>query len=133
MNPYMELPKLNQPAHDVARRSAFLDQEISVSAYRTINAAEALGNIVRRFFEAGRQRREIRASITALSALNDRTLKDIGIDRSEIRSVVEETQRAKAAGTAGRTPRVDRIVSVQRALPGAANDNAGSAEGLRCA
>ena len=133
MNPYMELPRLNQPAHDVARSSAFLDQQISVSAYRAINAAEALGNVVRRFFEARRQRREIRASITALSALNDRTLKDIGIDRSEIRSVVEETQRATAAAAAGQTPRVDRIVSVQRALPGAANDNAGSAEGLRCA
>ena len=133
MNPYMELPKLNQPAYDVARSSATLDQQISVSAYRAINATEALGNAVRRFFEARRQRREIRVSITALSALNDRTLKDIGIDRSEIRSVVEETQRAQAAGAAGRAPRVDRIVSVQSALPGAANDNAGSAEGVRCA
>ncbi len=133
MNPYMELPKLNQPAHDVARSSAFLDQQISATAYRAVNAAEALGNAARRFFEAWRQRREIRTSVAVLSALDDRTLQDIGIDRSEIRSVVEETQRAEAAGTVGPSPRVDRIVSARGNLSGAANDNGHIAVGARCA
>ena len=133
MNPYMELPKLNHPAHDVARSSAFLDQQISATTYRAVNAVETIGNAVRRLFQARRQRREVRASVAALSALDDRTLMDIGIDRSEIRSVVEETQRAEAAGTAGPSPRVDRIVSAPSNRSGAANDNGPVAESACCA
>lgn len=130
MNPYMELPKLNRPSHHVAQRSAFVDQQISATAYRAVNTAETLGNAVGRFFEAWRQRREVRASIAALSTLDDRTLKDIGIDRSEIRSVVEETQRAEAAGP---SPRADRIVSARSNRSGAANDNGPLAESACCA
>ena len=42
-----------------------------------------------RAFQAWRRRRQ---AIDALRTLDDRTLKDIGIDRSEIRSVVIEHQ-----------------------------------------
>ena len=45
-------------------------------------------------FRAGRRRR---AAIRELSALSDHTLKDIGLHRGEIRSVVHEMTRVAAA------------------------------------
>lgn len=54
---------------------------------------------VRRAAAALKAARERRLAIDALQALDDRTLRDIGIDRSAIRSVVTERQ-ALAAGEA---------------------------------
>ena len=50
----------------------------------------------------GRRRRRRRA-IAELGVLNDRMLKDIGIDRSEIASAVSESMQAEAGGHRGGT------------------------------
>ncbi len=52
---------------------------------------------VSRLVEGFRATRRRRAAIGELSALSDCTLKDIGLHRSQIRSVVDEMTRAAAA------------------------------------
>ena len=56
----------------------------------------ALGNRVLRLGQALSAGRRRRAAIGELSALSDHTLKDIGLNRGEIRSVVHEMTRAAA-------------------------------------
>ncbi len=51
---------------------------------------------VSRLVEGFRAARRRRAAIGELSALSDRSLKDIGLHRSEIRSVVDEMSRGAA-------------------------------------
>jgi uncharacterized protein YjiS (DUF1127 family) len=51
---------------------------------------QAAGAIARRAHVRRRQRREARAIYDALRQLDDRTLRDIGFDRSEIRSVAAQ-------------------------------------------
>ncbi len=53
-----------------------------------------------------RRRRTRRLAIDALSALSDRTLKDIGVDRSQIGSVVEERLQGTEISQAPREPDV---------------------------
>ncbi len=75
MNPYTILPRLNKP----------VDDAISVYAYKAVNAvAEWVANTV----GAVRAWHTRHAAIDELSRLNDHLLNDIGIDRSEIRAVV---------------------------------------------
>jgi uncharacterized protein YjiS (DUF1127 family) len=73
--------KLHQAAR--AHRS-FILGEIIVAAIR------AAGAIARRAYARHRQRRQARATYAALQQLDDRTLRDLGFDRSEIRSVAAE-------------------------------------------
>ena len=56
----------------------------------------ALGNRVVRLGQALSAARRRRAAIGELSALSDHALKDIGLHRGEIRSVVDATTRAAA-------------------------------------
>ncbi len=80
MNPYTILSRLNKPAANDP-----VDDAISVYAYKALNAvAEWVANTV----GAVRAWRTRHAAIAELSRLNDHLLNDIGIDRSEIRAVV---------------------------------------------
>ncbi len=81
MNPYMILPQLNKPAANDQ-----VDDAISVYAYKAVNAlAEWVANTV----GAIRAWHTRHAAIDELSRLNDHLLYDNGIDRSEIRAVVD--------------------------------------------
>ncbi len=80
MNRYTILPRLNKPAANDP-----VDDAISVYAYKAVNAvAEWVANTV----GAVRAWHTRHAAIDELSRLNDHLLNDIGIDRSEIRAVV---------------------------------------------
>ena len=63
-----------------------------------IAMAHSIGLIVRRALARYRQRRKARATYDALRHLDDRMLRDLGFDRSEITSVA-----AEASGAAART------------------------------
>ena len=128
MNPYMELPLIHQRFRNDNHRGLGADlaaisatsQAISELAYRLIDGIEGLAG---RFVESYRLRRRARRAISDLSALDERMLKDIGIDRSEIRSVVHEKLRAESQADGAPPVRVDRVVSQPRRLRRAANDN----------
>ncbi len=78
MNPYTILSRLNKPA---------ANDPISVYGSKALNAvAEWVANTV----GAVRAWHTRHAAIAELSRLNDHLLNDIGIDRSEIRAVVDE-------------------------------------------
>ena len=77
----------------------------------------ALGNRVLRLGQALRAWHRRRAAIGELSALSDHTLKDIGLHRGEIRSVVDAMARA-AAPAQSQTP-VSRPLALADAFPGA--------------
>lgn len=66
-----------------ARRALVLAEMIAASI-------QAIGSIARRAYARYRQRREQRATYVALSQLDDWTLRDIGFDRSELRSIAAE-------------------------------------------
>ena len=63
-----------------------------------IAMARSIGSVVRRAHARYRQRRKARATYDALRHLDDRMLRDLGFDRSEITSVA-----AEISGTAART------------------------------
>ena len=52
-----------------------------------VAATRAIGEIARRVYARHRQRREARATYEVLRQLDDRMLRDLGFDRSEVRSV----------------------------------------------
>jgi uncharacterized protein YjiS (DUF1127 family) len=81
----IEVPSQTQQA-SVGSGSHVSDSQASVYAYRSILAIE---NLVRRVVSGLRTRRQRRAALAELRALNDRTLKDIGLPRSEIGATVE--------------------------------------------
>ena len=54
------------------------------------DAAAALGAIVRRAWQHYRQRRQALATCEMLRGLDDRTLHDLGVHRSQIDSLAEE-------------------------------------------
>jgi uncharacterized protein YjiS (DUF1127 family) len=128
MNPYMELPLIHQRFRNDYGRGLGTDlaaanatsEAISVLAYRLIDGIEGLAG---RLAEGYRVRRRARLAVQDLSSLDDRMLKDIGIDRSEISSVVHETLRAESQADGAPAVRVDRVVSLPRHLRKAANDN----------
>jgi uncharacterized protein YjiS (DUF1127 family) len=78
-------PRTSYRLHQDARvhRSLTLG-EIIVAAIR------AVGAIARRAYARHRLRRQARATYDTLRQLDDRTLRDLGFDRSEIRSVVAQ-------------------------------------------
>ncbi len=63
------------------------------------------------------------AAVRALSALNDRTLKDIGLHRSQIHSVVNELLASKACSTTDVALRNESIVATQDTGQATANDD----------
>lgn len=74
--------------HQDARvHSALTLGDIIVAAIRTVGA------IARREYARYRQRRQARVTYDILRRLDDRTLRDLGFDRSEIRSVAAELTR----------------------------------------
>ena len=63
------------------------------------------------------------AAVRALSALDDRTLKDIGLHRSQIPSVVNELLASKAYSTPVVAPCNESIVATQDTGQATANDD----------
>ncbi len=105
------------PANDDHGRRA-VDNPIAVHADISVSA---IGRAIVGAFEGFKRWRTRQASIRELSALNDHMLRDIGIHRSEIRSVV----RGLLKGDAGRTV-VARSAAARTKIddvPAAANDN----------
>ncbi len=114
MNPYTILPRLNKPA-----ANGPVDDAISVYAYKAVKAvAESVANAV----GAARTWHARNAAIGELSRLNDHLLKDIGIDRSEIRAVVNEMLSRRPAASDRLSPVLHVAAATDRARP-AANDN----------
>ncbi len=112
MNPYTILPLSNRP-----RVNGPLDEALSVYVYKAVTAvAEWVANTV----NAVRTWHTRHAAIGELSRLDDHLLKDIGIDRSEIRAVVDRMVRRPPARTHRSSPSLH--VTAGRARP-AANDN----------
>ncbi|HTN47804.1 MAG TPA: DUF1127 domain-containing protein [Burkholderiaceae bacterium] len=74
-----------KPLHSAARtaRARAIGDLIS-------GATHAASAAIRRFIAEARRQREEQATYRALAGLHARTLRDIGIDRSEIRSVARE-------------------------------------------
>ncbi len=111
MNPYTILPRLNRP-----RVNGPLDEALSAYVYKAVTAVAEWGANTVNAVRAWHTRH---AAIGELSRLDDPLLKDIGIDPSEIRTVVD--------GMLRRPPPSDRLspslhVTAGRARP-AANDN----------
>lgn len=91
MNPYYELPNLpgnfqRAQGGRAERPGRQLDELASIGALKLIDRLE---RALRRSFVGDFRRR--RAAIRELEALSDRQLADIGIERSEIASKVEES------------------------------------------
>ncbi len=115
MNPYMILPRSNKPVGNGP-----VDEAISVTAYRAVNAvAELVENTV----DAVRAWRQRRAAIAELSRLNDHLLKDIGIDRNEIRAVVNGMLSRPSAPAHRSAPALHAVSAHDPARPAADNDN----------
>lgn len=67
---------------------AFEPAARSFSAPRTVSLARRIGHASQGAWRKYWRRRAERATLFILHSLDDRTLKDIGMDRSEIESVV---------------------------------------------
>ena len=91
MNPYIELPRFGRqlPGNDIDVRRIerdALDLVLSSAAYRWVTRIEmALQSLAALLRRARRRRR----AIHQLSALPDRMLQDIGLDRGAIPRVVD--------------------------------------------
>ncbi len=115
MNPYMILPRSNKPVVNGP-----VDEAISVTTYKAVNAvAELVENTV----DAVRAWRQRRAAIAELSGLDDRLLNDIGIDRNEIRAVVNGMLSRPSARTYRPAPARHVVSAPDPARPAADNDN----------
>ena len=93
---------------------------LSVVGYRII---ATIGDSIDRRVDAFRRWRERRTTVAALSALDDRMLKDIGVRRDDIYSVVEELGKDHPLAPVGTTRPASQIVSTQSASADAANDD----------
>ncbi len=105
------------PANDDHARRAF-DNPIAVHADESVSA---IGRAIVGAFEGFKRWRTRQASIRELAALDDHMLRDIGIHRSEIRSVVEgllkgDAERTVVGRSAAARTKIDDV-------PAAANDD----------
>jgi uncharacterized protein YjiS (DUF1127 family) len=91
--------------HDARSTRAYALAEI------VSTAMVAIADLTRQAVERARQRRSARASHDALRALDDRSLRDLGLDRSELESIAGEV-----AGSAERTRMRAHVYS--QGLPG---------------
>lgn len=115
MNRYMILPRSNKPVVHGP-----VDGAIRVHAYKAVSAvAELVANTV----DAVRRWRRRRAAIAELSRLDDRLLNDIGIDRNEIRAVVNGMLSRPSAPTHPPAPALHVVSAADPARPAANNDN----------
>lgn len=115
MNPYAEIVQLQRPRDGAADPLA---ETLSRAAFR---AVEAIEETVVTFIERLREGHRRRVTIRELSALDDYTLRDIGLHRSQISSVAHDLAAGGVAGGAkGRTASVP-VVAKAAAHP--ANDN----------
>ncbi len=104
MNPYTILPRLNRPP-------------VNGPVYK---AATAVAEWVANTVNAVRTWHTRHAAIGELSRLNDHLLKDIGIHRGEIRTVVDRMLSRPQARE--HRPALRAVTATDRARP-AANDN----------
>ena len=72
----------------MACHSNALGPLLAPSTRRSAHSAGGLGHLIRRAWDAYWERRAQRATHYLLAALDDRTLQDIGLSRSEIASAV---------------------------------------------
>ncbi len=123
MNPYYELPNLGgnfQQVHADApeRPGRQVDGIVSIGAFRAVNALESA---IGRLAQSVTRWRQRRIAIRELQALSDHHLADIGLDRSQIVSTVEEIIETGAQPTWHRARSWHGAGSVP--AQGAANDN----------
>ena len=90
------LPRSNKPVVHSP-----VDEAIRVTAHK---AANAVAELVENAIDAVRTWRRRRAAIAELSRLDDRLLYDIGIDRNEIRAVVNGMLSRCPRPRMGRSP-----------------------------
>ena len=117
MNPYTLFPLTSQ-------RSAVIDStigvEVSIAAYQAIDALATGAARLASLFTHWQKRRR---AVAELSRLSDHMLRDIGIERGEIRSVVDGLLDAPKARPAA-APRLVAANATARPTPAfAANDN----------
>ena len=131
MNPYAQFPFIDQASY-ASRQAAAKGQPVAPDPWIngfTYRAVDFLWHAGRRLVAAHRAYRQRRQAIDQLSGLDDGTLKDIGLHRSEIRSVVEEGLVREGAvdadNPAGAPDRIVRFVRPDRREP--ANDQETSA------
>jgi len=70
-------------------------QVLSAGGSQQSSTAHRLADLSKGLWQAYRRRRSERATINALHALGDSVLHDIGIDRSEIESVVRTRSKGR--------------------------------------
>ncbi len=115
MIPYLILHRSNKPVVNGP-----VDEAIGVTAYKAVNA---VAELVKNTVDAVRAWRQRRAAIAELSRLNDRLLNDIGIDRNEIRAVVNGMLSRPSAPTHRPAPAHHFVSAPDQARPAAYNDN----------
>ncbi len=127
MNPHTQLPRLNRRIDGDRNRGIPtlvdpLDETVSVYSYRSI---DAIGDLFGRVIDVLRTWQRRRRAISELTALGDRTLKDIGLHRSDIRSVVEELLVSESSSRVKTTRPAERTFSAtpRNARQEAVNDN----------
>ena len=112
MNPYDILPRMSR--HVVQSGPSSLDavdQAIGTYAFRAVDGAD---RIVRRVAERLRLWHARRRTLRALNALDDRALRDIGLDRSEITSVVEDVTASWTSASPFRPTVAERRLHLNR-------------------
>jgi uncharacterized protein YjiS (DUF1127 family) len=84
--------------------------------------ARSIAGMAAKAFAVVRKRRAIRATVAELRSLDDRTLSDIGLDRSEIESIAwVGFDRSAAANMIRSMPRESRGIAVQAGTPARAS------------
>jgi uncharacterized protein YjiS (DUF1127 family) len=91
--PKAEMEVLPPPTSYLAYHAAHANRRIVIG--RAIAAAiDAIGGLTRRAWQRYQQRRHAKLTYDALRELDDRTLHDLGLDRSEMTSIAAEVTAA---------------------------------------